>query len=83
MGERDGIQDKIDIISGTLGEAYGIIRGYVAASWGLIDVARSYRAGKLTFHSQDSNDIKTMTGFPRLMMSEKMRLQFARHYEYL
>ena len=33
---------------------------------GLIDVARSYRAGKLTFHSQDSNDIITMTGFPRL-----------------
>ena len=27
VGERDGIQDKIDIISGTLGKAYGNIRG--------------------------------------------------------
>ena len=45
VGERDSIQDKIDIISGTLGD----IGGYVAASRGLINVARSYRAGKYPF----------------------------------
>ena len=46
VGERDSIQDKIDIISGTLGKAYGNIGGYVAASRGLIGVVRSYGAGK-------------------------------------
>ena len=45
MGERDGVQDKIDIISGTLGKAYGNIGGYVAGSRRLIDVVRSYGAG--------------------------------------
>ena len=35
-GERDGVQDKIDIISGTLGKAYGNIGGYVAGSRRLI-----------------------------------------------
>ena len=57
MGEREGIQDKIDIISGTLGKAYGNIGGYVAASRGLIDVVRSYGAGKVTLYSQHSKGI--------------------------
>ena len=63
VGDRDGIQDKIDIFSGTLGKAYGNIGGYVAASRGLIDIARSYGASKLTIHSQDSNNIITISGF--------------------
>ncbi len=42
-GERDGIQDKIDIISGTLGKAYSNIGEYVATSRGLIDVAMESR----------------------------------------
>ena len=46
VGERGGIQEKIDIISGTLGKAYGNIRRYVATSRGLISVVRSYGAGK-------------------------------------
>ena len=73
VGERDGIQDKIDIISGTLGKAYGNIGGYVAASRGLIDVVRSYGAGKVTLYSQHSKGIKlqyqvssSQQVFPRL-----------------
>ena len=46
IGERDGVLDKIDILSGTLGKAYGNIGGYVAGSKMLIDVIRSYGAGK-------------------------------------
>jgi len=44
VGERDRVQDKIDIISGTLGKAYGNIGGYISASKNLIDVVRSYGA---------------------------------------
>ena len=36
---------KMDIISGTLGKAYGNVGGYVAASTSLIDMVRSYGAG--------------------------------------
>lgn len=45
IAQRDGCMDKIDIVSGTLGKAYGNFGGYVAASAELIDVIRSYASG--------------------------------------
>ena len=45
MGQRDGVMHKMDMISGTLGKAYGNVGGYVAGSTKLIDMVRSYGAG--------------------------------------
>ncbi|XP_038068438.1 5-aminolevulinate synthase, erythroid-specific, mitochondrial-like isoform X1 [Patiria miniata] len=45
VGEREGCLDDIDIISGTLGKAYGMIGGYIAGDSDLIDMVRSYAAG--------------------------------------
>lgn len=45
IGQRDGCMDKIDIVSGTLGKAYGNFGGYVASSERLIDTIRSYASG--------------------------------------
>lgn len=43
--EKYGLQDRIDIVNGTLGKAYGVQGGYIAADAVVIDAVRSIAAG--------------------------------------
>lgn len=43
--EKLGIQDRVDIVNGTLGKAYGVTGGYIAADRDVIDAIRSVASG--------------------------------------
>jgi 5-aminolevulinate synthase len=45
ISDRDEAADRITIIEGTLGKAFGVMGGYIAADRKIIDVIRSYAPG--------------------------------------
>jgi len=79
VGQRDGVAHKIDILSGTLGKAFGNIGGYIASSKSLVDVVRSYGAGFIFTTSLPPTVLSGAIASIKVLRSEEGRSLRSRH----
>ncbi|XP_053377709.1 5-aminolevulinate synthase-like isoform X3 [Mercenaria mercenaria] len=81
VGERDGCMDDIDIITGTLGKAFGNIGGYIAGSASTVDMIRSYAAGFIFTTSLPPTTLAGALASIKVLRSDEGRQLRFRHQE--
>lgn len=81
VGERDGLMDKLDIVTGTLGKAFGTCGGYVAGSEKMVDMVRSYAAGFIFTTAMPPMQAVAARQSVQILKSQEGRELRAKHQE--
>ncbi|KAK7068226.1 5-aminolevulinate synthase, nonspecific, mitochondrial [Halocaridina rubra] len=81
IADRDGLHHKIDIVSGTLGKAFGNIGGYIAGNGALVDMIRSYAAGFIFTTSLPPTVVSGALAAVNALSSQEGRAMRATHQE--
>ncbi|GIY91606.1 5-aminolevulinate synthase, erythroid-specific, mitochondrial, partial [Caerostris extrusa] len=81
IGERDEVLHKMDVISGTLGKAFGNIGGYIASSDVIIDMVRSYAAGFIFTTSLPPTVLKGSLASIKILKSDEGQLLREKHQD--
>lgn len=81
IGERDGLLHEMDIISGTLGKAFGNVGGYIVGTANLVDMIRSYAAGFIFTTSLPPTVLYGTLASVRVLRGEEGRKLRAKHQE--
>ena len=79
-----GVEDKIDIINGTLAKAYGQMGGYIAASLEIIDYIRSFSPGFIfTTSICPSIAAGSLKAIEIVSMAEQLRIRLKENASYI
>ena len=79
-----GVEDKIDIINGTLAKAYGQMGGYIAASSEIIDYIRSFSPGFIfTTSICPSIAAGSLKAIEIVSMAEQLRIRIRENSSYI
>ena len=81
IGERDWVLHKMDIISGTLGKAFGNVGGYIVGTGKLVDMIRSYAAGFIFTTSLPPTVLYGALAAVEILASDEGRKLRASHQE--
>ncbi|MCB1556770.1 MAG: 5-aminolevulinate synthase [Alphaproteobacteria bacterium] len=84
IAERLGVMDRIDVIEGTFGKAYGVVGGYIAGKKETVDAVRSYAPGFIfTTSMPPAAAAGARSSVEYLMVSDKERAQQRRNVAHL
>ncbi|WP_299658030.1 5-aminolevulinate synthase [uncultured Tateyamaria sp.] len=84
VAEREGLMDRITLIEGTLGKAYGVVGGYITGSEAMCDFIRSFSSGFIfTTALPPAVAAAARTSIRHLKQSDQERIEQRKRVAYL